>query len=100
MAYATYAGGSYRDAVTREARSPAYQAYQVLHVAYVVAPLIAGLDKFTNYLATWDNYLAPVVAQMLKISVEQPQEILYSNYVDAVWFYTRKPVSLLPFAYF
>src|SRR5688572_6218281 len=39
----------------------------------------------------------PVVAQMLKISTEWPQEILYSNYVDAVWFYTRKPVSLLPF---
>ena len=39
----------------------------------------------------------PVVAQMLKISAEQPQEIFYSNYVDAVWFYTRKPVSLLPF---
>jgi hypothetical protein len=39
----------------------------------------------------------PVVAEMLKISAEQPQETFYSNYVDAVWFYTRKPVSLLPF---
>ena len=39
----------------------------------------------------------PVVTQMLKISEESPQEVLYSNYVDAVWFYTRKPVSLLPF---
>lgn len=39
----------------------------------------------------------PVVTQMLKISADQPQEIFYSNYVDAVWFYTRKPVSLLPF---
>ena len=39
----------------------------------------------------------PVVAQMLTISAKQPQETLYSNYVDAVWFYTRRPVSLLPF---
>ena len=39
----------------------------------------------------------PVVAEMLKIRAEQPQETFYSNYVDAVWFYTRKPVSLLPF---
>jgi hypothetical protein len=39
----------------------------------------------------------PVVAQMLKIRAEQPQQTFYSNYVDAVWFYTRKPVSLLPF---
>ena len=39
----------------------------------------------------------PVVAQMLKLRAEQPQQTFYSNYVDAVWFYTRKPVSLLPF---
>ena len=39
----------------------------------------------------------PVVAQMLKIKAEQPQATIYSNYVDAVWFYTRTPVSLLPF---
>ena len=41
----------------------------------------------------------PVVAQMLKIKAEQPQETFYSNYVDAVWFYTRQPVSLLPFVH-
>ncbi|HEX6033283.1 MAG TPA: hypothetical protein VFY83_02570 [Anaerolineales bacterium] len=41
----------------------------------------------------------PVVTQMLQISAQQPQERLYSNYVDAVWFYTRKPVSLLPFVH-
>ena len=39
----------------------------------------------------------PVVARMLEIQAEQPQETFYSNYVDAVWFYTRQPVSLLPF---
>ena len=25
---------------------PDYQAYQILHVAFVVAPIVAGLDKF------------------------------------------------------
>ena len=40
----------------------------------------------------------PVVTRMLQIRAEQPQATFYSNYVDAVWFYTRKPVSLLPFA--
>jgi hypothetical protein len=39
----------------------------------------------------------PVVEQMQKIRTEQPQATFYSNYVDAVWFYTRQPVSLLPF---
>ena len=41
----------------------------------------------------------PVVAQMLQVRAEQPQETFYSNYVDAVWFYTRRPVSLLPFVH-
>lgn len=35
-----------RDDIVASRRSPAYQAYQVLHVAFVVAPVIAGLDKF------------------------------------------------------
>jgi hypothetical protein len=39
----------------------------------------------------------PVVAQLQSIRAEQPQATFYSNYVDAVWFYTRQPVSLLPF---
>ena len=39
----------------------------------------------------------PVVSELRKISTERPQETIYSNYVDAVWFYTRRPVSLLPF---
>ena len=39
----------------------------------------------------------PMVAQMLRISAEQPRATFYSNYVDAVWFYMRRPVSLLPF---
>jgi hypothetical protein len=38
-----------------------------------------------------------VVAEMKRIRAEQPHEIFYSNYVDAVWFFTRRPVSLLPF---
>jgi hypothetical protein len=38
-----------------------------------------------------------VVAEMQRIREEQPQQVFYSNYVDAVWFFTRKPVSLLPF---
>ena len=39
----------------------------------------------------------PVVKQLQKIRDQQPRATFYSNYVDAVWFYTRQPVSLLPF---
>jgi uncharacterized membrane protein YphA (DoxX/SURF4 family) len=43
--------------------SPTYQAYQILHLAFVVAPITAGLDKFFHLLVNWDMYLAPVIAK-------------------------------------
>src|SRR5687767_2215813 len=42
----------------------AYQAYRILHVGFVAAPLIAGLDKFFHWLVNWNQYLAPAVAQL------------------------------------
>lgn len=36
-----------------------YQAYQILHIAFTVAPIVAGLDKFFYYLTNWQQYLAP-----------------------------------------
>jgi hypothetical protein len=48
--------------------SPAYQAYQILHAAFVVAPLMAGADKFFHLLVDWDQYLSPMVIQLLPVS--------------------------------
>src|SRR4051812_27126971 len=42
-------------------KDPAYQAYRLLHVGFVVAPIVAGADKFFHLLTNWDDYLAPVV---------------------------------------
>jgi hypothetical protein len=47
---------------------PAYQAYQLLYLGFIVAPLVAGLDKFTNLLTDWTRYLAPVIADLLPFS--------------------------------
>jgi len=47
--------------VVARVESPAYQAYQILHIAFTVAPIIAGLDKFTHFLVNWDQYLSPVM---------------------------------------
>lgn len=58
--------GVRRDVVV--AHSPANQAFRILHFAYVVAPVVAGLDKFTHLLVNWDNYLAPQVASRLPIA--------------------------------
>ena len=48
-------------------RSGSAQAYQVLHLAYTVAPIAAGADKFFHILVNWDMYLAPAVARMLPV---------------------------------
>ena len=47
------------------AQNPTYQAYRLLHVAFIVAPIVAGLDKFFEFLTNWDKYLAPSAARML-----------------------------------
>jgi hypothetical protein len=39
----------------------AYQAYMILLVGFVAAPVLAGLDKYFNILTDWTRYLAPVV---------------------------------------
>ena len=48
-----------------EARRPAYQAYRVLQLAFVVAPILAGADKFLQLMVNWDMYLANPVANIL-----------------------------------
>src|SRR5207247_4273178 len=47
---------------------PAYHAYLILYAAFIVAPLIAGIDKFFDVLAPWHTYLAPAIAQMLPMA--------------------------------
>jgi hypothetical protein len=45
--------------------NPAYQAYLTLRVGFVVAPILFGLDKFTNLLTDWTTYLAPAVDRLV-----------------------------------
>ena len=52
---------------SRAQATPTYQAYQILHLGFVVAPVIAGLDKFSHFLVNWDIYLAPVIARLSPI---------------------------------
>ena len=54
-------------AIRREAGSAISQAYQLLHVAFVAAPILAGIDKFFHVLTNWDMYLAPRIAALSPI---------------------------------
>ncbi|MFD1772253.1 hypothetical protein [Sphingobacterium suaedae] len=42
--------------------------YNVLRLTYGIVPIVAGLDKFTNILTQWDQYLHPGIAGMLPFS--------------------------------
>ena len=46
------------------ASKPSYQAYQILHLGFTVAPIVAGLDKFFNLLVNWEQYLPGFVKNM------------------------------------
>ena len=48
-----------KNPVDADVSGPAYEAYQILRVGFVVAPIIAGLDKFLNLLVNWEQYLPP-----------------------------------------
>lgn len=66
MAHAISAEGAFPERPHALA-TPAYQAYQILHFAFTIAPVVAGLDKFFHLLTNWDNYLAPAVARISPI---------------------------------
>src|SRR6185312_10478835 len=45
------------------------QAYQILKFGFTVAPILAGLDKFTNVLTHWTQYVAPFVGNIINPSL-------------------------------
>ena len=47
--------------VAEEKTDYAHQAYMILKFGFTVAPIIAGLDKFSNLLVDWTQYLTPLV---------------------------------------
>ncbi len=57
-------------AVVPVAANPGFQAFLILRVGFTVAPIVAGIDKFTNLLGDWSKYLAPVIPKTLGVSPE------------------------------
>ena len=46
-------------AAVADRHDPRYQAFLLLRLAFTVAPIAFGLDKFFNVLVDWPTYLAP-----------------------------------------
>jgi hypothetical protein len=64
----TFAPDSARAQVAERTHASTRQAFQILYFGFIVAPIVAGLDKFFHLLVNWDQYLAPVIAGFLPIS--------------------------------
>lgn len=50
---------------------PAYQAFMLLRTVFTVAPILFGLDKFTNLLTEWPGYLAGWIDDIVPGTAQQ-----------------------------
>jgi uncharacterized membrane protein YphA (DoxX/SURF4 family) len=57
--------------VRRDLHDPRYQAFALLRLAFTVAPIAFGLDKFFNVLVEWPTYLAPWINDIAPGSGQQ-----------------------------
>jgi hypothetical protein len=46
-------------------QDPAYQAFWLLRIGFVVAPILFGIDKFLDWLVDWPIYLAPELNDLI-----------------------------------
>jgi len=63
---------------------------------YLSLALERGEPSEYNLYNTRAYHEMKVVVEMQLLRNENPDVLAYSNYVDAVWFYTRKPTRQLP----
>ncbi|HYJ64700.1 MAG TPA: hypothetical protein VEV62_13210 [Parafilimonas sp.] len=47
---------------------PVNATFNLLRITFGIVPIVAGLDKFTDILTHWENYLNPAIAHMLPFS--------------------------------
>jgi uncharacterized membrane protein YphA (DoxX/SURF4 family) len=80
---------------------PSYQAFTLLRIAFTVAPIAFGIDKFFNVLVNWESYLAPWIRDLSPLSATSTMEVVgvieiiagiavaikprYGAYIVAAW---------------
>jgi uncharacterized membrane protein YphA (DoxX/SURF4 family) len=78
-----------------------YQAFWLLRIAFTVAPILFGADKFANLLVNWEKYLAPWIRDLSPLSATHTMYVVgvieivagvavalkprYAAYVVAAW---------------
>lgn len=80
---------------TKSAHTPqltlvgAERAYLLLRTVFTVAPILFGLDKFTNVMTDWSGYLAPWLDNIVPGTADQAMYIVGVIEIVAglvVWF--------------
>jgi uncharacterized membrane protein YphA (DoxX/SURF4 family) len=85
----------------RVRQEPAYGAFWILRVGFVILPLWMGIDKYVNGLTDWPGYLAPWIVDLLPFSAQTAMYVVgaveivagiaialkprYASYVVALW---------------
>jgi hypothetical protein len=49
----------------RRLADPAFQAFALLRLAFTVAPILFGLDKFLDWMVDWQRYLAAEINDLV-----------------------------------
>ncbi len=78
-----------------------YQAFVLMRLAFTVAPILFGLDKFFNVMVDWEKYLAPWIVEVVPFSATTAMHLVgiveiaagigvalkprYFGYVVATW---------------
>ncbi|GAA1355289.1 DoxX family membrane protein [Arthrobacter rhombi] len=55
-------------AAARRQDTSTHQAFLLLRTIFTVAPILFGIDKFTNILTDWTHYLAPLATDIIPVS--------------------------------
>lgn len=70
---------------------PAYQAFVIMRVAFTVAPILFGLDKFFNVMVDWEQYLAPWINEIIPGSATTAMHLVGVIEIVAGIFVALKP---------
>src|SRR4051812_23952399 len=70
---------------------PVFQAFWLLRIGFIVAPIAFGLDKFAHVLVDWDKYLAPEFTDLFNA---QAHTLMYG--VGAIEIVAALVVALRP----
>jgi uncharacterized membrane protein YphA (DoxX/SURF4 family) len=87
--------------LARVKEDPGYQAFWLLRIAFTVAPILFGADKFANILVNWEKYLAPWIRDVSPLSATHTMRVVgvieivagvavalkprYAAYIVAAW---------------